>query len=77
MLAKTNLDCIINSVSRPLTNSYIEHNYFLLIDALRGHEVMKKNKSTWIKTLNKLIKTLNKLIKQCYGIVWVLKKYRK
>ena len=44
LLAKTNLDCIINSLSRPLTNSYIEHNYFLLIDVLRRRSYEKKNK---------------------------------
>ena len=42
LLAKTNLDCIINSLSRPLTNSYIEHNYFLLIDVLRRRSYEKK-----------------------------------
>ena len=31
LLAKTNLTCIKGSISRSLTDSYIEWNYFLLI----------------------------------------------
>ena len=42
LLAKTNLDCIKDSISRPLNNSYIERNYFLLIDVLREYDNMKE-----------------------------------
>ena len=42
LLAKTNLDCIKGSISSSLTESYIEHNYFLLIDVLREYDNMKE-----------------------------------
>ena len=42
LLAKTNLDCIKGSISSSLTNSYIECDYFLIIDALREYDGMKE-----------------------------------
>ena len=42
LLSKTNLDCIKGSISSSLTESYIEHNYFLLIDVLREYDNMKE-----------------------------------
>ena len=42
LLTKTNLFCI-NDLPRSLTNcSYIEHNYFHLIDVLRKYDYMEK-----------------------------------
>ena len=42
LLAKTNLDCIKGLISRFLTDSYIERDYFNLIDMLRKHDYMKE-----------------------------------
>ena len=42
LLAKTNLDCIKGSISRSLTDSYIERDYFLLPDLLREYYKMKR-----------------------------------
>ena len=42
LLAKTNLDCIKSSISRPLTDSYIERNYFHLIDVQGKYDYMKE-----------------------------------
>ena len=41
LLAKTNLDCIKDSIFRSLTDSYNERNYFLLIDVLKEYDGMK------------------------------------
>ena len=41
LIARTNLDCIKGSIL-PLTDSYIERNYFLLVDVLREYDVMKE-----------------------------------
>ena len=49
LFSKTNLDCIIGSISRSLTDSYIEHNYFLLTDVLRKYAGMK-GKSNKLET---------------------------
>ena len=42
LLAKTNLDCIKGLISRSLTDSYIERNYYHLIDVLRKYDYMKE-----------------------------------
>ena len=42
LLAKTNLDSIKGSISRSLTGSYIECDYFLLIDVSREYDNMKE-----------------------------------
>ena len=54
LLAKTNFDCIKEFIYRFLTDSYIERNYFDLIDVLKRSMNLKLN--------NKLIKTFNILI---------------
>ena len=41
-LAKTNLDCTKDVISRSLTDSYIEHKYFNLIDVFRKYDYMKE-----------------------------------
>ena len=41
-LAKTNLGCIKNLISSSLTDSYIERDYFQLVDVLRKFDYMKK-----------------------------------
>ena len=61
LLAKTNLDYINRSISRFLTDSYIERNYFLLIELLKEYDGMKE-KSINLK-LHNLIKTFNLLVK--------------
>ena len=39
MLAKTNLDCIKDSISRSLTDSYIGRNFFFFsIEVLREYD---------------------------------------
>ena len=38
LLAKTNLDCIKDLISSSLTDSYIEHDYFHLIDVLTKYD---------------------------------------
>ena len=55
MLTNINLDWIKSLISRSLTNSYIEHDCFILIEVLRGQDGMKE-KSINLK-LHKLIKT--------------------
>ena len=42
LLAKTNLVCIKGSISRSLTQSYNESNYFLWIDVLRKNDDIKE-----------------------------------
>ena len=42
LLAKTNLDCIKGLISRSLTDSYIERNYYHLIDVLKKYDYMKE-----------------------------------
>ena len=42
LLTKTNLDCIKELISRSLTDSYIERNYYHLIDVLRKYDYMKE-----------------------------------
>ena len=42
LFPKTNLGCIKGLISRSLTDSYIERNYFLLIDLLRKYDYMKE-----------------------------------
>ena len=42
LLAKTNLDSIKGLISRSLTNSFIEQDYFNLIDVLRKYNNMKE-----------------------------------
>ena len=42
LLAKTNLDCIKGLISRSLTDSCIERNYYHLIDVLRKYDYMKE-----------------------------------
>ena len=61
LLAKTNLDYINRSISRFLTDSYIERNYFLLIELLKEYDGMKE-KSINLK-LHNLIKIFNLLVK--------------
>ena len=39
--AKTNLDCI-KELSKSLTDSYIERDYFNLIDVLRNYDYIKE-----------------------------------
>ena len=41
-LAKTNLDCIKGLISRSLTDSYVEHNYFHLTDVLRRYDYLEE-----------------------------------
>ena len=41
LLAKTNLDCIKDLVSRSLTDSYIKRDYFNLIAVLRKYDCVK------------------------------------
>ena len=41
LLAKTNLDCM-KDLSRSLTNSYIERDYFHLMDVLRKYSYVKE-----------------------------------
>ena len=59
LLVKNNLDCIEDLVSRSLTDSYIERNYFSLIDVLRKYDYMKEETNK----LHKLIITFNIIIK--------------
>ena len=42
LLAKPNLDCIKSLISRPLTDSFIEHDYLLLINMLREYDYIKE-----------------------------------
>ena len=42
LLEKTNLDCIKDSISRSLTDAYIECDYFFLVDMLREYDNMKE-----------------------------------
>ena len=42
LLAKTYLDCIKDLIFSSLTDSYIECNYFHLIDVLRKYDYMKE-----------------------------------
>ena len=60
LLAKTSLDCIKNSTSSSLTDSYIERKYFLLIDVLREYDGMKE-KVNKLK-LHKSIKAIKRVI---------------
>ena len=46
LLPKTNLDCIQDLVSISLTDSYIERDYFDLIDVLRKCDYMKEDINT-------------------------------
>ena len=41
LLAKTNLDCIKDLISRSLTDSYIKRDYFNLIAVLRKYDCVK------------------------------------
>ena len=41
LLTKTDLDCIKGSISRSLTDSDIERDYFLLTDVLRAYNKIK------------------------------------
>ena len=61
LLVKTNLDYINRSIFRSLTDSYIERDYFLLIELLKEYDGMKE-KSINLK-LHNLIKTFNLLVK--------------
>ena len=67
LVAKINLDCIKDSISRSLTDAYIERDYFFLVDMFREYDHMKE-KTINLK-LHKLIKTFNILVKQCHHIV--------
>ena len=42
LLAKANLDCIKDLISRFVTHSYFDCNYFNLIDVLRKYDYMKE-----------------------------------
>ena len=42
LLAKATLDCIKGLISRSLTDSYFECDYFHLIDVLKEYEGMKE-----------------------------------
>ena len=61
LLRKTNLDCIKGSISRSITDSYIERDYFLLIEVLREYDGMQEKINKL--EIHKLIKTFNNLIK--------------
>ena len=61
-------------IFRSLTDSYIGHNYFLLINVWRKYDYMKK---IWMHLkLHTLIKTFNILKKQ-YDKIWYCLKCRK
>ena len=45
LLAKTNLDCTTDLIFRSLTDSYLELDYFYLIDVLIKYNYMKEENS--------------------------------
>ena len=42
LLANTNFDCITDFISRSLTDTYNERNYFNLIDVIIKYDYMKE-----------------------------------